>query len=39
VSWLVSNKQAQTDIISAFFKMAQKGWMTQGVDLWKAENA
>lgn len=39
VSWLVSNKQAQTDIISAFFKMAQKGWLTQGVDLWKAENA
>lgn len=39
VSWLVNNKQAQTDIISAFFKMAQKGWSTQGIDLWKAENA
>lgn len=39
IEWLVNNKQAQTDIISAFFKMAQKGWSTKGVDLWKAENA
>lgn len=39
VEWLIANKQGQTDIISAFFKMAAQGWKTQGIDLWKWENA
>jgi hypothetical protein len=37
--WLIKNKQAQTDIISAFFKMAAQGWKTKNIDLWKRENA
>ena len=39
VEWLIKDKQGQTDIISAFFKMAAQWWKLKNVDLWKAENA